>query len=237
MTVPAPGAPDFAGLVPWRSLNLLTLFTETYAAGITHTPVFPTTTYAAVALRFIPGSNGFHITINWWADALGTIGIGNDDFSLSPSHLLLVYLPTEGPYFNLTINNVGGTSDTVGQFAFLTNTSVARPTYPVIGSSAEGSSVTITASSTISDVLPFYAKGRGHLRISTGAAAGLLNVHISQTNDTGGIINDLQRNNGFTGQVEFDYPHPDLRLALFVDNTDASASHTVTYMWWISDDV
>lgn len=238
MTVPTTGSPDFQTPLPWKSLNVFGSQLRSWPNGASSTAVFPTLAFAAVQLYFAIQTSGDTgaLTINWWADSAGTQSLGSDSWGVSFFHYLKVTLPAEAPYFSVTFTNASGHASNVINYAFLSNVPVARPTYPVTGSIAAQIGVSVAISSSIFDNIRFYTKGRGHLRLNPTTASGKLQAILSTADINGNQVSILYLNNGFTTEQHFDFPYPDLRVNLEIDNLDTVAAHSLDYSLWVSDD-
>jgi hypothetical protein len=224
------GHPDWQGYPVWNDLNKIPVGNINQAPGtVTYGP-YPVSQFAASRIRLIFAAGQATVTLNWWQDAAGTIGLGSEVWKINSSVGLDVIIVNQAPFASLSINNTGGVNITGTQQLWQgTNATGGHIVYPVAINKTAGTALSVPASGS-AIVRPGWVKeGNVYLYILPADALGKLTFFLNNENEAGGIESNLAGPLIPTAEVFRSLQTTADILALHVTNSDAGAAHVFNY--------
>lgn len=226
MTVPT-GAPDWQTQTQQHGQVIVLVSNSPIAAGSTVLFSGASAAWASFQVRFTCQAFGAILTIDWFADAGLTEGVGTDSWNITHLTGLQMVYPVQAPYCRIKVTNNQTTAAIAGTIYVIgTQINVESTKYLVTAQTVLQTGITLAASGTNAYHPSFLARGNAQLTFTPTDATGKLSVSLFAEDQAFNHNATLYSNPGPTGQVTVPLQIPDQPLGLNIVNTDGAAPHS-----------
>lgn len=236
MTTPdGTGSPDWQKPVQWRTQNLFTAISQTFAPGTTYTAYLVMQAWSSVLLRVQPSAGYGKVTVYWYATASAADFIGSDTWLVNSNTGLFVMLPVEGTYMVVGVDVTSSVDMTARTYLCGVNNGAGSIYYPITGNDVFETSVTLAASGAADYYLPFIRKGAANLYFDPYDTAAKLYALARVTDEAGAATGTFADTGLPTAPVNISLVCPGKPVAIHVANSDTAASHEFGLAFVTSD--
>lgn len=224
-----PDYPDFQDFPIWRAdpLDYSSNDLIVPTTGL-NSSVFPVDSFASIQINATPTTGYGSFDMSFYADAAGSVFMGNYTFYVGHSQTCQVVIPIIGPYMNVAFQNPTGVTAVWQFWATPSNIGIQNVTYVCHGNNIQTGSVAYAAGTQLNYLFPYVAGGICHLHFDTATATQVfvLTVAVAYDGATPGQNVVLIKPTSFQ-DVEFTLPP--LPCMVTVKNTDTVAHNGDTY--------
>lgn len=116
------GYPDYQRVVNWDSGVIWQLPEQVITSAVTSN-VMDVSRYGCLGGLIVPVTNDALITLRWFLDDLGLVGVGSRQFAVTPNiqNYCQIRFPNLGPFIQIEVSTFGGVNATISANFFATN--------------------------------------------------------------------------------------------------------------------
>ena len=217
-------SPDFQNVTQQHN-QVIVLETGSIPVGTSTLFSGASSAWASFQIRATTTVRGGVLTVNWFADAALTVGVGSDSWKINHLTGLSAIYPVQAPFCKITFTNpstapASGTIYIVG-----TQLNAESTKYLVSSQFLVEQALSVPLSGDTTFFPSFLARGDATLTINPHDTAGKLRYELQITDNLFNLVGVLIGPLLPTGLTQVNFVVPDQPLALDILNTDATTAH------------